>query len=186
MPFSARYEADVQLALAALQSGQIKNVRRAADTFNVSPDTLRRRRDGTRSRLDTTANGLKMTPADEQVVKERILELDSRGLSVRLQDVRAMADLLLAQRHIVPVGRNWPERFVQRHSELTTRTLRKYDYQRAKCEDPRVLQPWFDLVVNTKAKYGILDDDIYNFDESGFQMGRISHGTVVTGSERRT
>jgi hypothetical protein len=36
-----------------------------------------------------------------------------------------------------------------------------------------------------KAKYGILDDDTYNFDEAGFMMGMISTGAVVTSSERR-
>jgi hypothetical protein len=38
---------------------------------------------------------------------------------------------------------------------------------------------------NTRAKYGILDDDTYNFDEPGFMAGVISIGDVVTGSERR-
>jgi hypothetical protein len=36
-----------------------------------------------------------------------------------------------------------------------------------------------------KAKYGILDDDTYNFDKSGFMMGIISTGAVVTSSERQ-
>ena len=36
-----------------------------------------------------------------------------------------------------------------------------------------------------KAEYGIVDKDMYNFDETGFQMGVISSGMVVTGSERR-
>jgi hypothetical protein len=40
-------------------------------------------------------------------------------------------------------------------------------------------------VENTKTKYGILDDDTYNFDESGFMMGVISQEAIVTGSERR-
>jgi hypothetical protein len=35
-----------------------------------------------------------------------------------------------------------------------------------------------------KAKYGIVDDDIYNFDESGFLMGKISSQLVVTGTEK--
>jgi hypothetical protein len=35
-----------------------------------------------------------------------------------------------------------------------------------------------------KAKYGILDDDTYNFDEAGFMMGMILTGVVVTSSER--
>jgi hypothetical protein len=35
------------------------------------------------------------------------------------------------------------------------------------------------------AKYGILLEDTYNFDETGFQMGVISTSKVVTRSERR-
>jgi hypothetical protein len=31
-----------------------------------------------------------------------------------------------------------------------------------------VISPWFDLVRNVKAKYRILDEDTYNFDETGF------------------
>ena len=41
------------------------------------------------------------------------------------------------------------------------------------------------LVQNTIAKYGILLDDIYNFDETGFLMGMIASGMVVTGSKKR-
>ena len=48
-----------------------------------------------------------------------------------------------------------------------------------------MIQGWFRLVENTKAKYGILDEDTYNFDESGFMLGVISTGAVVTGSKRR-
>ena len=44
---------------------------------------------------------------------------------------------------------------------------------------------WNRLVRNTKAKYGILDDDTYNFDETGFMMGIIFPGMVVTTSEGR-
>ena len=36
-----------------------------------------------------------------------------------------------------------------------------------------------------KAKYGILDDDLYNFDETGFMMGIIFLGMVVTTSDGR-
>jgi hypothetical protein len=96
-----------------------------------------------------------------------------------------MANKLLAERGTSEVGKNWPENFVRRTPELKTRFNRKYDRQRALCEDPKVIAPWFELVRNTKAKYGILDEDIYNFDETGHQMGIISTGVVVTGSERR-
>ena len=36
-----------------------------------------------------------------------------------------------------------------------------------------------------KATYSIYDEDTFNFDETGFIMGKISAQLVVTGSERR-
>jgi hypothetical protein len=41
-------------------------------------------------------------------------------------------------------------------------------------------------VEETKAKYGVYDDDVHNFDESSFQMGVIGTIKVVTSLERRT
>jgi hypothetical protein len=35
-----------------------------------------------------------------------------------------------------------------------------------------------------KAKYSIVDDDIYNFNESGFLIGKILSQLVVTGIEK--
>ena len=48
-----------------------------------------------------------------------------------------------------------------------------------------LIRSWFELVEQTKAKYGICDEDVYNFDEAGFMMGKITTQLVVTGSERR-
>jgi hypothetical protein len=53
------------------------------------------------------------------------------------------------------------------------------------CEDREQVEGWFRLVRNTIAKYRIVQDDIYNFDETGFQMGVISTLKVVTRLERR-
>jgi len=44
---------------------------------------------------------------------------------------------------------------------------------------------WFQLVRNTIAKWGILEMDIFNFDEAGFMMGIIATAKVVTSAERR-
>ncbi|KAL2137459.1 hypothetical protein VTI28DRAFT_9599 [Corynascus sepedonium] len=91
-----------------------------------------------------------------------------------------MANLLLHERGAPPVGQRWAHNFVKRQPQLCTRFARKVDYQRSKCEDPEVFGKWFTLVRNMKAKYGIADDDVYNFDETGFMMGIICRGMVVT------
>jgi hypothetical protein len=33
-------------------------------------------------------------------------------------------------------------------------------------------------------KYGIIDEDIYNFDETVFQIGVVTTAKVITGAER--
>jgi len=96
-----------------------------------------------------------------------------------------MANKLLAERNIDPVGKHWPNNFVARSPALKTRMNRSYDYKRAMCEDPEVIEKWFELVKNVKAKYGIVNEDIYNFDETGFQMGMISSQTIITDVEKR-
>jgi hypothetical protein len=93
-----------------------------------------------------------------------------------------MANQLLRVRDAPPSASSG-RRFVKRQPQLQTRYTRRYGYQRAKCEDPKIISEWFALVWNVKAKYGIVDDDIYNFDKTGFMMGIIFTGMVVTTSD---
>jgi hypothetical protein len=130
-------------------------------------------------------NSRKLSDQEEDAIVQFILDLDSRGFPSRLRFVEEMANSLLADRDAPPVGTRWAHNFVKRQPELKTRLFRRYDYQRAKCEDPTIIRGWFRLVENTIAKYGIQSDDIWNFDETGFMMGIMQSGMVVTGAERQ-
>jgi hypothetical protein len=49
-----------------------------------------------------------------------------------------------------------------------------------------LIRSCFKLVEQTKAKYGICnEEDVYNFNEAGFIIGKITTQLVMTGSERR-
>ncbi|KAJ8113412.1 hypothetical protein OPT61_g4450 [Boeremia exigua] len=182
---NALKEAQLQLALQALKQDANLSQRRAAAIYSVPQKTLSDRRAGRPSRGDTMPNSRRLDNNEEQVIVDHILELDARGFGPRLADVAAMANSLRAERNLGPVGTNWPSTFVKRQPELKVKFNRRYDYKRALCEDSGVIQGWFSLVANVKAKYSILDDDVHNFDETGFMMGQISTGAVVTASERR-
>jgi hypothetical protein len=54
------------------------------------------------------------------------------------------------------VGQQWVRNFVKRQSDLRTRFTRRYDYQRAKNEDPKVIMEWFTQVERVISEYGIL------------------------------
>ena len=113
------------------------------------------------------------------------MDLDSRGFPPRFTAVEEMANLLLADRGATPVGKNWAANFVNRRPEIKPMFNRKHDYQRLLCQNPEVINGWFRLVRNTITKYGIAEEDIHNFDESGFLMGIIATAKVVTGAESR-
>ena len=183
---STNYEARMLLALQAYQNQPKLSFRRAAIVYRVNRNTLINRHKGIQSRRDTIQKSRRLSDLEEQILIHFILDLDSRGFPPRLRGVKEMADQLLADRDAPPVGTRWAHNFVKRHPDLKTRFFRKYDYQRAKCEDPTIIRDWFRLVANTIAKYGIRSDDLYNFDETGFLMGMIASGMVVTGAERRS
>jgi hypothetical protein len=178
-------EADIQLAISSINARQIQSNRSAAAIYNVAEATLRRRRAGIPARRDCQPNSRKLTKLEQEVITRHIIDLDIRGFAPTYEAVRDMADKLLAARGAGQVGVHWPRNFIKRTGSLKTRFNRAYDRQRALCEDPALIRSWFELIEETKAKYGICDDDVYNFDEAGFMMGKITTQLVVTGSERR-
>ncbi len=182
----SQQEGRINLALQAYTSGYFRSIPRAADAFNVRHQRLYDRLHGITLRPQIRPNCLKLTATEEQTIVQYILDLDSRGFAPRLCKVADMADKLLTTRGGIPVGKNWPGRFVSRTEELKMAFNRAKDRQRILQEDPEVINAWFKLVRDTKTKYGVYDDDIHNFNETGFQMGIIGSMKVVTGSERRT
>ncbi|EED16243.1 conserved hypothetical protein [Talaromyces stipitatus ATCC 10500] len=71
-----------------------------------------------------------------------------------------------------------------REMEIESTISQKYNYERAKFEDPNIIQEYFDRVQEVIAEHGILQEDIYNFDETGFAMGLCAAAKVITGSDR--
>jgi len=183
---SSNQEDRILLAIQSIKQGHIQSIRAAAMSYDVPKATLRRRAHGITSRRDSTPNSRKLTPYEESALIQYILDLDSRGFPPRPQAVQEMADLLLSDRGESSVGKNWTTNFIKRRTEIKAKFGRKYDYKRAKCEDPKIIQEWFSLVRNVVAKYGILEQDIYNFDEAGFAMGVIATAKVVTSSEAKS
>jgi hypothetical protein len=182
---SSSNESRLILALEALDDNPHLSVRKAATIYSVSRTTIHAQRAGRPSRCDKPANLRKLTDLEEKVLLERVLDLDARGFQPRLSEIREMANRLRTDRDASEVGIRWANGFVKQPPELTTRFRRRIDYERAQCEDPDVVKAWFRLVRNMMDKYGIQEEDIYNFDETGFLMGILSSANVVTSSERR-
>ena len=74
--------------------------------------------------------------------------MDRHGAAPRPSYIQEMANILSEHgiTSIQPLGKNWAYKFIQCHDEIKTTFSRQYNYQHAKCEDPKVIKKWFDLV----------------------------------------
>jgi hypothetical protein len=180
-------EGRILLAIKAIKNQEISSIREAARRFDVPRATLQDRLRGYQFRHEARANSHKLTQTEEESLIQWILSMDLRGNPPRPSLAKDMANLLLASRGTTPpptVGVNWVSNFIKRYEDtIASRFSRRYDYQRAQCEDPTVIKEWFDSVQRVVTQYGIADEDIFNFDETGFAMGLTATAKVITRAE---
>ncbi|EED12730.1 conserved hypothetical protein [Talaromyces stipitatus ATCC 10500] len=181
---STQDEGKIELAISDLKNGRIRSIREAARIYMVARTTLQDRMKGVPYRQITRANNHKLSQSEEDSLVKWVLDLTKRGLPPRHFLVRDMANYLLSQHGDQRVGDKWVYNLVQRRPEIESKFSRKYNYERAKCEDPKIIQGHFDRVRDIISEYGILPEDIYNFDETGFAMGLCATAKVITGSDR--
>ena len=181
-------EGRLDLALQAYLRKEFRTPTAAAKAYDIPRTTLLRRINSILPQWGSTSKQRLLTPTEEGCLLDWILSMNRRGMPSWIATVREMACVLVAQRQqliIQPtVGENWVQRFINRHESIKSKYNQKYNDQRAKCEDPKLIQAWFWRVRDTIAKYGIHEDNIYNFDETGFQMSIISTAKVITGSDQ--
>jgi helix-turn-helix, Psq domain/Tc5 transposase DNA-binding domain len=153
-------EARVLMAINALQTNKKLSVYRAARIYDVPTTTLRDRIAGATPMPERESKNRLLNKLEEEVLVQHIVDLDNRGFSPRLKDIEDMANNILASRCGPPIGKLWMHRLVKRIPELKTRFSCSYDYQRACCEDPKLIEAWFQRVADAKAQYGIQDCNI--------------------------
>ncbi|EEA21528.1 transposon, putative [Talaromyces marneffei ATCC 18224] len=177
-------EGRILLAISDFQNGKIPNIAQAAEIYNIPRTTLRNRLHGTQQRLLVRANSHKLTQPEEESLVKWVLDLDRRGLPPRHSLVREMANHLLSQHGDQQVGEKWVYNLIKRRPEIDSKFSRRYNYERAKCEDPKIIREHFDRVQASISEYGILPEDIFNFDKTGFAMGLCATAKVITRSDR--
>ena len=179
----------MNMAIEAFNKGQFQSKKVCARIFDVPPSTFKTHVNGITSCKESSANSWKLSDIEEESLSKWILDMNQRGLPLQISNVCHLAQLLLSA-WLKPsqdafISEQWVSQFIQHHYELKSKYTHQYDYQRAKCEDPGLIKGQFDCVQRTILRYGILEQDIYNMNETGFQMGVASTAKIICGSETR-
>ncbi|KJZ75905.1 hypothetical protein HIM_04729 [Hirsutella minnesotensis 3608] len=136
------------------------------------------------------ATNTKLSKPEETALCRYIDRLDRINLPTRKAFIRDTANYILrarasrAEQADPPtVGKKWVDRFIKRHKYdiVPSHVL---DANRQASEDPEAINAWFLKYKAVVAEHGIVADDIWNMDETGFQIGVGKDQMVVTKRRR--
>ncbi len=156
------------------------SILQAARLYVVSKTTLYNRIHGRRGQASYGVTKQRLTPEEEESIESWVLDIQSWGFPPRVSQLREMAEeLLQARGDYKELGVNWTSGFLTRHPMLQWKYSRTLDQERFLAQDPVIIQQWFDLYQSIKAKYVVLDEDIYNMDKNGYMMAIGGSSKVV-------
>ena len=87
-------EGRVDLGVQGYKLGQITSLRGVERAYNVSRKTAKRSVSGIRPQRGSAAPNRRLTPIQEESLKQWILSMDRCGMSPRIATVRQMASIL--------------------------------------------------------------------------------------------
>ena len=84
------------------------------------------------------------------------------------------------------IGVHWPQRFVERHPELTVVFLCTLNNLRGRSNDPAKIIDFFIKFREIRRRYSISDSRIYNMDKKRFLPGYVLNKRIIVPTEYRT
>ncbi|KAJ5847731.1 hypothetical protein N7455_011688 [Penicillium solitum] len=175
-------EQQIQLAMDSLSEQSKPNIAKTAREFAVPVHRLRRRWKGGKSLFQRQPNGRKLSSAQEKALCEYIDYFDAVGASINRRQIAIAANSILEEDHHhnteppPQIGDHWLQRFLKRNPTTM------YDGGELLMlkEAPLLTNRWFEDYERIVTEHGICYQDIYNFDETGFQIGVGRDQFIIT------
>jgi hypothetical protein len=172
--------------LRILQRQEKPNISKTAREFDVPMQRLRRRWLGTPSRSDRAPTNTKLSTEQEMALRRYIDTLIKLDIPPRPKQIGDAANSILYRGHTDPttpppqIGEHWTKRFHERYPEYRVRRQRAIEIERKRAHDPLIIQMWFHNLKGLMERNAIHPRDLYNFDETGFQIGIGKDQWIVT------
>ena len=174
-------EIAVQKASKAMDEDPTLTGVAAATHFRANYQQLMARRRGRPPSNSRGGHNKKLSTPQDSALKDYLLLLYHAGTSANLEQVVLAANRLLFYAGSTDtVSRRWAKRWLDRQSEFfKTIKSKPMAAKRLASHVVEDVQLHFQEFERCKNKWGILDEDISNFDETGFQIGVISGEKVI-------
>lgn len=169
----------METAMAAYQAEQLKDeklrksIRRLALEFGVPHSTLSDRINGKPSMKACNMMKQKLTVVEEAVLAKLVSISSDRGCPFDHRTITCHANKIIQSRlgeeTFEPVGNSWVFNFLERHRKaIKSYWSKALDTKRAQGLNPNAVNDWFNILQSEITDKGVLPEDIYAMDESGF------------------
>ena len=173
-------------ALQDLQDKRYKSIRQAARAHDIDKSSLAHRLRGRKPRALTFSSQQRLTPAQEIVLVHWIEDLQHQILPSNHSTIRQIVIHILKENDdLKPLGKNWTTKFIKRHPQLATMHPQRIDISRLTTLDPSIITTFFTSFRDLCEQYQVEDQDIYNMNEKGFQMGQTNGEQVIVNKSMR-
>ena len=159
--------------LAEREAGERPVIAEKAQEYQVSRYRIQRRLRGIGPRTSRKPKNYKLSEIQEQALLRYILSLNEIGQSIRYDYVSKVANEMLKEDHkenspAPTVGQHWAQHFLNRYPELYKAKQKPLELERKLAHDPDLIRNWFERFQALREAYNVFDEDIWNFDETGF------------------
>jgi hypothetical protein len=184
--FDLDHENRVIKAIDALSKQDTTNIKALAQEYSVSYDTLRRRFLGVPPLMNKKATHARLSEAQEHALYRRIRSQVAYGFPMKKKQIVACAEWILqlsSGGKAQTLGGHWFTRWSKRHPEMhEIHTKAMENSRKSACSAIDIVE-WFELLKKCKEEFDIQDVDIWNFDETGFQVGNLKGAAVFVPRE---
>jgi hypothetical protein len=165
-----------------------------SDLSSVPVSTLWDRAHGRQSRSEKAAKQQYLTPQEEKALVSYALRMSRNGCPLPVKSLRSLALVMVRQRsspfqtpstddEVRPPGKNWPQGFYKRHPELKSRRVMALDWNRHDHSIYDKVVHWFAVIGRELHDPAILQENVYNTDETEVLLSVLGSLKVLTGSD---
>ena len=170
----------IQRALNELDMGLFTSITKSSAYHHVPESTAAHRRAGRPSVAQSDRKSQRLSKEEEKVLIQYFRDLHRQNLCPNYPQIRRIISEILENRgdHRA-LGKHYVTRFIQRHPELKTGKTRAMDVKRLMALDPTIVERFYTEFERLRSDYNVEIEDIYNMDETGFQLGQTTANFVV-------
>jgi hypothetical protein len=165
-------EKNIVRALKALEDDPNVSIRRVAKSFGIPEATLRRRRAGGLDRRSSHAHCRRMSPKQEDILVDWIIDLDKKGFAPNYNTARDMATLVIQKAgDFEPLGQRWLSKFMSRNPNISSIITRSAAERQKYENNIKDIGHFFDNLEQFKIKHNVQPYSIWNVVEHKIETG---------------